>query len=98
METYNIIKAMTALGFYINKLNCAVYPYYCGDHVRVALVKMSDRIANRSNPQLCWIIEKKQYYFYEASLILDRLAFSGKKMAQQLEYEVKNYKIRFVKL
>lgn len=38
METYNIIKAMTALGFYINKLNCAVYPYYCGDHVRVALV------------------------------------------------------------
>jgi len=57
----------------------------------VALVKMADRIANLSNPHLCWSIEKKQYYLNEASLILSRLAFSGRKMAQQLEIAIKNY-------
>jgi len=57
----------------------------------VALVKMADRVANLSNPQLCWTIEKKQYYLKEASFILDKLAFSGKKMAQQLENAMKNY-------
>lgn len=60
----------------------------------VALVKMADRVANLSNPQICWAIEKKQYYLKEASIIMNKLSFASKEMAKVLEQATKNYEFK----
>jgi guanosine-3',5'-bis(diphosphate) 3'-pyrophosphohydrolase len=56
-----------------------------------AIVKMADRIANLSNPQKSWTIERRNYYVHEAGIILNTLSYANKAMAKMLEKSIANY-------
>jgi guanosine-3',5'-bis(diphosphate) 3'-pyrophosphohydrolase len=60
----------------------------------IAIVKIADRIANLSNPQLCWSCDKQLYYFQESIYLHKMLAYANKKIADKLAVSIQAYEIR----
>lgn len=57
----------------------------------VAVVKMADRVANLTNTQAGWSLDRKLYYLKEACLILETLSYADRNMANILANTITTY-------